>query len=357
MVEALEAICEAHAAGIVHRDLKPSNLFLADKADGSRRVKVLDFGISKFARTAAPDVALTSTASMLGSPGYMSPEQVRSTKSVDVRTDIWSLGVILYELLTGVPAFTGETLGDVFAKIREEDLPPIRTRRPQVPRALAAVLGECLQRDRDKRIADAATLRRRLLPFAGAGDGRVRVSSPAEHRADISSAETIAAPGLSHPSPEPARLGGETLATWAGDRSIRRRGRLVVGGALALVASGGAIWLLVARGRGDQGQMPHVATSETAVVAQGASTMGEAPKPPMVTPLAPASATATPTGTAVATATGSAAAGHASGEAHRLPHAASAKLPTRVAPGPTSPPSSSPSAAPSTTRRKEDLGI
>jgi serine/threonine-protein kinase len=156
VVEALDAIIEAHAAGIVHRDLKPSNLFLVSKPDGSRRVKVLDFGISKVsAANRAPDAALTSTKSMLGSPGYMSPEQVRSTKSVDPRTDVWALGVILYELLSGEPAFAGETLGDIFAKIREEDLPPIRTIRPDVPDALSDVLVHALQRDRDKRIPDA----------------------------------------------------------------------------------------------------------------------------------------------------------------------------------------------------------
>src|SRR5687768_7598752 len=101
VLETLEALGEAHARGIVHRDLKPSNLFLSRSGDRSR-VKVLDFGISKLERgMEAPQVSLTTTKSMLGSPGYMSPEQVRSSKNVDARTDIWSVGVILYELLQG----------------------------------------------------------------------------------------------------------------------------------------------------------------------------------------------------------------------------------------------------------------
>src|SRR5262249_42333588 len=102
---------------------------------------------------------------LLGSPGYMSPEQVRNTKGVDARTDVWSTGVILFELLTGKEAYTGESLGDVFAKIREEPLPPIGTIRPEVPAGLEAVIAKCLERDREKRFADGAELRDALLPF------------------------------------------------------------------------------------------------------------------------------------------------------------------------------------------------
>jgi serine/threonine protein kinase len=168
ILEALDAIVEAHAAGIVHRDLKPANLFLSGSAGGTRRVRVLDFGISKFTDVidGMPDASITSSQSMLGSPAYMSPEQVRSTKGVDARTDVWALGVILYEMLTGVSAFDGDSLGDIFAKIREEDVPPLRNRCPDVPEELAAIVHACLVRDREKRMPDATTLRDRLRPFA-----------------------------------------------------------------------------------------------------------------------------------------------------------------------------------------------
>ena len=110
LVQAMDAVAEAHSLGIVHRDLKPSNLFLTARTDGSPLVKVLDFGISKGVDTGGQRVDLTSTSMVLGSPLYMSPEQVRSTKSVDTRTDVWALGVILYELVAGVPPFEAETV-------------------------------------------------------------------------------------------------------------------------------------------------------------------------------------------------------------------------------------------------------
>jgi serine/threonine-protein kinase len=167
VVQACDAIAEAHALGIVHRDLKPANLFLTARMDGAPLVKVLDFGVSK---TSSPDPAedakLTSTGSVMGSPGYMSPEQVRSTKDVDCRADIWSLGVILYELLTGTAPFVGQTLGDTFAKIVTEDPPPIRDLRPDVPAGLATIISRCLERKLEMRIANVGVLASRLLPFA-----------------------------------------------------------------------------------------------------------------------------------------------------------------------------------------------
>nr|HMR07207.1 serine/threonine-protein kinase [Polyangiaceae bacterium] len=104
ILQACEAIVEAHVLGIVHRDLKPANLFVAARMDGTPLVKVLDFGISKV--STGPDLSLTETSALMGSPLYMSPEQMASAKSVDARTDIWALGVILYELVTGKPPFS-----------------------------------------------------------------------------------------------------------------------------------------------------------------------------------------------------------------------------------------------------------
>jgi serine/threonine-protein kinase len=229
VLEALEALGAAHARGIVHRDIKPSNLFLA-RAGDRRRIKVLDFGISKLERgLEAPEVSLTSTRTMLGSPGYMSPEQVRSSKNVDGRTDLWSVGVILYELLTGTQAFVGETLGDVFAKIREEPLAPIRTVRPDVPEGLDRALAKCLERDRSLRFSSAAELAEALRPYAYGGAPEHALSMARE------------TPPSARGTPASARraLTVETRTDWSTRHPRLRSGRwpIVLGAAVSLTAA------------------------------------------------------------------------------------------------------------------------
>ena len=362
IVEALDAIVEAHAAGIVHRDLKPSNLFLTGKAGSARRIRVLDFGISKISAgaDAVPNAVLTSTKSMLGSPGYMSPEQVRSTKSVDARTDIWALGVILYELLTGAPAFRGETLGDIFAKIREEDLPPIQSHRPDVPAGLAAVLAGCLQRDREKRIPTAVAMRDRLLPFASGRERTLDSIPDVERPPDLANAVTLAAPDTTEV--EPPRLAGETLATWTGDPSGKRRSRLLWGSLLAVaaLAGGGVFWLVRSPERPATAPSHDGVTGVQRSALLGAGTQSAAPtsSAPVVTVGEPtasasASAAATPpaTATASATPTATAAASHGTQGAKPAAHVpAEAKTAT---PHPTVTP-----AEPLPHKKpKEDLGI
>lgn len=171
VLQALKGVSQAHAIGIVHRDLKPSNLFLAKRKDGSVVVKVLDFGISKAqgsSALAASPSALTSTKAMLGSPLYMSPEQLRSSKSVDPRADIWAMGIILYELITGGLPFMGDSLGELFAAILETDPAPLRTRVPEVPPGLDDVVLRCLRRRPEDRIQTATELAEALAPYVSA---------------------------------------------------------------------------------------------------------------------------------------------------------------------------------------------
>ncbi len=173
VMQGLKGVAQAHALGIVHRDLKPSNLFLAKRKDGSAVVKVLDFGISKATGqgglNAAPN-ALTSTKAMLGSPLYMSPEQLRNAKGVDHRADIWAMGVILYELITGALPFMGDNLGELFANILESDPLPLRQRAGDaVPLGLNDVVMRCLQRKPEQRFQSAAELMQALAPFEHAG--------------------------------------------------------------------------------------------------------------------------------------------------------------------------------------------
>lgn len=164
MLQALEAIGEAHALQIVHRDLKPANLFLATRKDGSRIVKVLDFGISK--AIGAPDLNLTQTATMMGSPLYMAPEQIRNVKTVDTRADVWSLGVILHESLSGRPPFGGPTLSGVLAAIVADPPLALAKIRPELPAGLSALVAECLKKDPMARIQDVGEMARLLSPFA-----------------------------------------------------------------------------------------------------------------------------------------------------------------------------------------------
>jgi len=143
IMQACEAMAEAHALGIIHRDLKPANLFLSQRADGTPIVKVLDFGISK-ALKPGEDASVTKTTAVMGSPLYMSPEQLRASRNVDVRSDIWSLGVILYELLMGTPPFLAPTMPQLCAVILSE--PPIPL-NPDLPEPLQQAIMKCLAKD------------------------------------------------------------------------------------------------------------------------------------------------------------------------------------------------------------------
>jgi serine/threonine-protein kinase len=149
-------------------------------------VKVLDFGISKnsSALGQAPS-SLTSTKAMLGSPLYVSPEQVRSSKNVDARTDIWAIGVILYELLTGDLPFMGDNLGELFAAILEEAPVPLRTRAPAVPPGLEEIVLRCLEKRPDNRLQTAQDVIEALRPFGAVQQGTVvlGVQSPFAHGA------------------------------------------------------------------------------------------------------------------------------------------------------------------------------
>lgn len=166
VLQAADAIAEAHSYGIVHRDLKPANLFLAKQSDGSSKVKVLDFGISKNTIAAADgtDPSLTRTSSMMGSPLYMSPEQMRSSKDVDARTDIWALGVILYELLTARIPFDASSIPELSAKILLDEPDPLD--RSDVDPELELTLMRSLAKDPNRRFPTIAEFCIALAPFA-----------------------------------------------------------------------------------------------------------------------------------------------------------------------------------------------
>jgi serine/threonine-protein kinase len=174
VLQACEALACAHAAGIVHRDIKPENLFLAQQAASAAVIKVLDFGISKSAVAAQdPTTKRAHTMLPMGTPGYMSPEQIRACGTVDARTDIWALGCVLGELITNRSTFEAPTVMQLSASILERDPIPLRKALPDAPAELEAVILKCLDKRPEGRFEDVAELATALYPF---GPRRARLS-------------------------------------------------------------------------------------------------------------------------------------------------------------------------------------
>jgi serine/threonine-protein kinase len=164
VLQACEGVAEAHARGIVHRDLKPANLFVTSRADGSPLVKVLDFGIAK--AWTDDTTTLTSKATLMGSPRYMSPEQMTDARAVDVRTDVWAIGAILYELVSGKPAFDGESVVAVCTKVATMPAPHLRDLDTKSLRVLDATIQKCLEKEPSARFQSIAEVARALAPIA-----------------------------------------------------------------------------------------------------------------------------------------------------------------------------------------------
>jgi len=162
ILQACEALAEAHALGLIHRDVKPGNLFITRRPDGSPLLKILDFGISKLPLTF--ETALTQAQSMMGTPSYMSPEQMRSARDVDARTDIWALGVVIYECLSGRRPFDAESFSALVVRVTAEPPTPLPA---SIASGLADVVYRCLEKHPDNRFRTIADLAGALAPFAG----------------------------------------------------------------------------------------------------------------------------------------------------------------------------------------------
>ncbi len=185
LLQALEALAHAHSVGLVHRDIKPANLFLACRPDGGNVIKMLDFGISKAMRSRPEEKKLTGQA-VLGSPVYMSPEQLRNAKDIDARADIWSIGIVAYELLCGKPPFDGDGVGEIFAAILEKDPLPIHSVNWRLPPEFSDIITKCLQRKPEDRWTDTAELARALKPFgSGAWNGLIERAEQVLQRAKL----------------------------------------------------------------------------------------------------------------------------------------------------------------------------
>jgi serine/threonine-protein kinase len=285
VLQAMEGVAEAHAAGIVHRDLKPANLFLTRRADGSPCVKVLDFGISKVEeRFAADDLSTTDSKAFMGSPRYMAPEQLISAHHVDARADIWAFGCILYQLIGGSVPFEGGSLPQLVATVLQTTPRPLAELGVDVPRELEALLHRCLERDRERRVSSLAELAVRLTPFApveaGPSCGRICAALGV---APSSFAATVAVP-----APEPVGSAPPVAAAFAPATQGRGRARPRWPFALAGVAVLGGALLVVARVR----EAAPVAATPASVAATPAS-VAATPAPVAATP-APVAATPAP---------------------------------------------------------------
>ncbi|TMQ08065.1 MAG: serine/threonine protein kinase [Deltaproteobacteria bacterium] len=304
VLQVCEAMAEAHAQGIIHRDLKPQNLFLTTQQDGRPLVKVLDFGISKAPFSQNP----TSTSQAMGSPSYMAPEQIRSSRSVDARADIWSLGVILYQLLSNTLPFVGDTGPEVMFKVLSESPPPLASVRGGLPPALVIAIDRCLEKDRERRFANVAELAHELVPFtperARAAISlieRVMMAGAPQPRASMPDAELAAVvpggeatdevvPGSMSRSPMETTLGTAVSSVAIGAGANPRRWWWV-----ALVASGVAATAIIAviatRGSASSPSTASLVTTVVTTLDAGAVTdaaqPGAAPGAPLGAPPEP----------------------------------------------------------------------
>lgn len=208
VLQACEAIAEAHTIGIVHRDLKPKNLFVTRRVDGAPLIKVLDFGISKV--SGAADLNLTGTAEIIGSPNYMSPEQLRASRDVDPRSDIWSIGAILYELLGGRVPFVAETLTQLCSMVLTEPPRPLEELRPEVHPELRRVIAKCLEKDPANRFRNVGELAMALAPFASAAGSTLASRVAVVAGSGRYLPESASSPRVSVPVPG----GGSTSVSW-----------------------------------------------------------------------------------------------------------------------------------------------
>ena len=255
VLQACVALAEAHALGIVHRDIKPANLFVTMR-DERPHVKVLDFGISKVA-AGMDGTALTQTQSMLGTPAYMSPEQMRSARTVDLRSDVWSIGTVLYEMIEGELPFTAENFSEMVVKVSIDAPTPPVVMEP----ALAAIVLRCLEKSADARFASTLELAQALAPFArDAAGARTALDAIARYAgATVGPLRPVSAPAgsaaWSGAALEPAAaVSAADLVETYSSRSTRlaavKRRWLRRGGVAAAVLGVGIVLIALAAGSG-----------------------------------------------------------------------------------------------------------
>jgi serine/threonine-protein kinase len=263
VLQACEALAEAHALGIVHRDLKPANLFLTLRADGTPSVKVLDFGISKVtAPHGSSDMGMTRTQTIMGSPLYMSPEQMASSRDVDARSDIWAAGTVLYELVTGRVPFQAETMPQLCSMILRDDPPSPRSFQPGIPDGLQHVILRSLQKQRSERYQNVAEFAAALAEYAPNVGPR---SAERIARVLAGGAPSLSASDLDHVRAVSQPAGGTGTEQAWGTTLPHRRSKAVwvTLGGLVVVSTAAAAYFLL----GGKPTEPAAVSSEPAIAA------------------------------------------------------------------------------------------
>jgi len=264
VLQACVAIAEAHAAGIVHRDLKPANLFVTHRLDGTALVKVLDFGIAT--APSSQELKITRTTAVMGSPGYMSPEHLRSARDVDARSDIWALGVILYEAASGVLPFIAETITELAVKVVMDEPAPLAGVDP----AYAAIVVRCLAKDPAQRYQSIVELANDLAPIAG---DTAAATAMLVMRIGGSASLPIARPPTGQVvAPTGPKLGYDTTLAGASAQTLpapvlvkKKRGALI---AAAVIVLGGGAAAAIALTHGDSKPQVAAAPRDAALIAQ-----------------------------------------------------------------------------------------
>jgi serine/threonine-protein kinase len=309
LLDAMRGVAAAHREGVIHRDIKPDNIFLAREPDRALPIpKVLDFGISKLSDRDGAGLSLTRTGMTLGTPMYMSYEQLAGVRDIDGRTDVYAFGVILYEALTGRPPFNAETFSELIIKITTTLPPTPKSLRPSLPGALSSIVETAMRRERNERTPSLDALISALEPFTSREGYAARVTSLGESPIRAAANATPSSTPVGVAPADPAVTGGRVAVTSVRTldsfsdpdsprissipRSFTARKAMLWGG-IAIAIAGAAFWIVSQRTEvgGDE---PHLATPDAQgavaapATAEAAPPSGAAATPEISAPSEPA---------------------------------------------------------------------